>query len=372
MPQVHGDIEGTPDEVWRRGGVPAPVYASRAWLGGCRWPGDGTRYLVEGSSLLPLREVTDPHAWPAMNLVDICAGTGYDVPIGAEVLERARAAATPHLLVATPGYFTVVAGATDGASVAGVVDAAIGHARRRGLPIGFGYLPAEADDVLAVLRERGFADGLVSVNTRLDLPGERFSDYLADRPSRRRVTIRRERRIFAEAGGTITVSSGWQASEQLAAVGELEAEVQRHHGFTADPETYARQHRRLLELFGERMVVLRADLAGEPVGTATVFHGADELVGRTIGLRDRADVRAAMVYFNLCYYATIALAYQLGVRRVYFGPSTLQAKTYRGARLVPLRAAVGPGCPPELVDMLRRTDDRIGELLRGYGRASSL
>ena len=78
----------------------------------------------------------------------------------------------------------------------------------------------------------------------------------------------------------------------------------------------------------------------------TLLRAGDDLVVRAFGAADRPEVRAAVVYFNLVYYASIQLGQRLGVRRIWFGPSALEAKRGRGLTLVPLIGAVGPGGDP--------------------------
>jgi predicted N-acyltransferase len=279
----------------------------------------------------------------------------FDVPQDPSAVAAARASVVPHVLVAAAGYFTVPAGADDSTSVDAVVDAAWDHARKHGQPIGFSYLPPEADGLLHALRARGFTDGVVSVYTCLDLPGKSFADYLAAMPLRRRNRVAREMERFRAAGGTVSALAGDDASAALPVVGELEAELQRTHGFVADMDRYVALNRGLLDAFGDRMRILRADLNTEPVATATVCFSRSHLVLLAVGVLDRPEVRDALVYFNLTY-AAIELAYRLGVRRMFFGPAALTAKARRGARLVPLRAAVCPRSADALGGLLRRTD----------------
>ncbi len=191
------DLDDVPGSVWAAPS-PAPVYTAREWLAASRWPGDGMRYLLAGGLMVPVRLVTDPAAWSRMNLVDICAGTAFGDWADPGVVARARSEAVPHLLVAAPGYFTVPIGPADG-DVSALVDAVEGQGleghgleghgleghglEEQRLVTGFGYLPPEAAPLLAELRRRGYATGVISVTTRLDLPGDSFDDYLG-RPER--------------------------------------------------------------------------------------------------------------------------------------------------------------------------------------------
>jgi hypothetical protein len=311
--------------------------------------------------VVPVRTVADPAAWPRMNLVDICAGAAFGSWADPRAVADARADAVPHLLVAAPGYFTVPIG-PPGGDLTALVDAA----EDPGLPVGFAYLPPSAEPLLGVLRQRGYATGVVSATTRLDLPGDAFDDYLAGLTSRRRVQVRREMRRFADAGGAVDHAAGTDVAGQLSLVARMESALQRAHGFSADDELYLALNRRFLDQFGSSMHLLRASLHGEPVATVTLLHTGGDVVVRAFGVCDHPEVRAAMVYFNLVYYSSIALAHRLGVQRMWFGTSTVDAKRWRGLMVVPLVAAVGPRGGGTLRPLLTATDTHLRQMLNRW------
>ena len=355
------DLGDVPGAIWAAAS-PAPVYTARAWLAASRWPGDGMRYLLAGGLMVPVRSVTDPAAWSRMNLVDICAGTAFGDWADPGAVASARSQAVPHLLAAAPGYFTVPIGPADG-DVSALVDAIEGQ----GQVAGFAYLPPEADSLLGELRRRDYATGLVSVTTRLDLPGDSFDDYLAGLSGRRRGQVRHEIRCFAEAGGTVDHASGAGVIAQLPLVARLENALQRAHGYAVGDESYLALNRRLADLFGSSLHLLRASLHGEPVATVTLLHAGDDLVVRAFGGVDSQEARAALVYFNLVYYASIALGQRLAVRRVWFGPSAIEAKRGRGLALVPLTGAVRLGAGGgTLRSLLAETDTHLRGMLNRW------
>jgi hypothetical protein len=353
------DLGDVPGSIWAAAS-PAPVYTAREWLAASRWPGDGMRYLLAGGLMVPVRVVTDPTAWSRMNLVDICAGTAFGDWADAGAVASARSRAIPHLLVAAPGYFTVPIGPADG-DVGALVDAV----EEQGQPAGYAYLPPEAEPLLGELRRRDYTAGVVSVTTRLDLPGDSFDDYLAGLSGRRRGQVRHEVRCFTQAGGTIDHVSGAAVLEQLPLVARLENELQRAHGYAASDESYLALNATFAGLFGSSLHLLRASLHGEPVATVTLLRAGDDLVVRAFGGADSPEVRAAVVYFNLVYYASIALGQRLGVRRIWFGPSAIEAKRGRGLTLVPLMGAVGPAAGP-LRSLLTETDTRLRGMLNRW------
>lgn len=353
------DLGDVPGSVWAAAS-PAPVYTARAWLAASRWPGDGMRYLLAGGLMVPVRLVTEPAAWSRMNLVDICAGTAFGDWADAGAVASARVHAVPHLLVAAPGYFTVPIGPAGG-DVRALVDALEGQ----GQPGGYAYLPPEAEPLLGELRRRHYTTGVVSVTTRLDLPGDSFEDYLAGLSGRRRGQVRHEIRCFTQAGGTVDHASGAAVREQLPLVARLENALQRAHGYAASDESYLTLNTTFADLFGPSLHLLRASLHGEPVATVTLLRAGDDLVVRAFGGADSAEARAAVVYFNLVYYASIRLGQRLGVRRIWFGPAAIEAKRGRGLTLVPLTGAVGPGGGP-LGSMLTETDTRLRGMLNRW------
>lgn len=89
-PVLIDDIAEVPAELWAA--EQASVYASPEWLAAARWPGDGVRYLVAGNALVPVRTTSRPDAWPRMNLVDICAGAPFGVPVDPALVQAARSA----------------------------------------------------------------------------------------------------------------------------------------------------------------------------------------------------------------------------------------------------------------------------------------
>lgn len=356
------DLADVPEAIWAAPS-PAPVYTARQWLAASRWPGDGMRYLLAGGLLLPVRTVTDPAGWSRMNLVDICAGTAFGDWADPGLVARARSAAVPHLLAAAPGYFTVPIGPAGG-DVSALVDAV----EAQGQPAGFAYLPPEAGPLLTELRRRDYTTGVVSVTTRLDLPGDSFDDYLAGLSGRRRGQVRHEMRCFANAGGAIDHASGDDVIGQLPLVARMENALQRAHGYAVSDDPYLVLNRTFADLFGPSLHLLRASLHGEPVATVTLLHVGDDLVVRAFGGVDSPRARAAVAYFNLVYYASIKLGLRLAARRVWFGPAALEAKRGRGLALVPLAGAVGPDGPGPLRSLLTETDTHLrGMLSRWLG-----
>jgi uncharacterized protein len=350
--------------VWQaQAAEPHSIFESRRWLAASEWPGSELRYVVadEARALVPARLVTDLLAWPNMNLVDICAGAKAGVEPDPDDVDEARHAATPHLLVAAPGYETRLVGRRSTDAAHSIVDAVEREGSDAGAVVAFAYLPPD-DVLLEVLRLRGYADGLVSATTSCALPPGGFTAYLEWLPAKRRSEARRERRVFERHGGTLRFLCGDEAAPFVSTLAELEAAHQRTHGNDVERSLLEDQALRFLAEFGSDMYLVVGEVEGRAAACATAFRHGDSLLGRSVGL-DPEVARETLAYFNVAYYGVIELAYALGVRRVSFGISSLDAKVGRGASLVPLRAALHPDAPPVLESLLAATDRRLQETL---------
>lgn len=352
LPQVVA-VEDMPAAPWERW-PPRSLLRSRRWLQACRVPGDQAVCVRTdaGDGLVTGRLVDRPHAWARLNAVDVCAGLLYGVPTDAGEVEAARRAAVPHLLVAFPGYDTGLVGppAAADAMVASVASAA---SAAGALPA-YAYLPPD-EPLLAALRRAGYVTGLVAATARLDLAEPSFAAYLASLPGKRRNELRREVRRFEEAGASIEVLPAPAASGVLDEVAALEASVSGHHGRPEPASRPAAINARLAAAFGDDMLVVVARRGGRSVASAVLLRHGDELHARSSGI-DYPAARPIFAYFVATYAAPIRIACELGLRRVGFGIAAHQAKVARGARLVPLAAALPPSAPPSLLRMLERTD----------------
>ena len=169
-----------------------------------------------------------------------------------------------------------------------------------------GELDAEADDHLARLdcqfhwANAGYAS---------------FDDFLAECTSKRRKTIRRERRHVAEAGlvverrqGDTLSAADWHDVHAL-----YRSTYDRKWG---NPSLTERFFRRMGETFAEHtLVVLVRDPADEtperPVACSIMFLGGDTLYGRYWGCRREYN----SLHFEACYYQGIEHCIEHGIAR---------------------------------------------------------
>ena len=134
-------------------------------------------------------------------------------------------------------------------------------------------------------RDRGYGD---------------FEGYLAAMTSKRRKTIRRERRLVSEQGLTLHRLSGEQ-------IGERELE----HFFRCYEITYLERgrhgyltldfFRRLRRSMPEALLLIQVRLDGQPVAAALCLQGSRTLYGRYWG----SEVLADCLHFEACYYQGI-------------------------------------------------------------------
>jgi predicted N-acyltransferase len=143
---------------------------------------------------------------------------------------------------------------------------------------------------------------------------ESFDDFLGALSSRKRKSIRKERREVADAGLTVRALSG----------GEIEPrQWDAFYQFYVD--TYDRKWgfpyltRALFEMLSERLsdkvVLVIAEADGRPVAGALNFLGDDALFGRNWGCA--GDFK--FLHFEVCYYQAIDYAIAHGLDRVEAG-----------------------------------------------------
>ncbi|MDA8250068.1 MAG: GNAT family N-acetyltransferase [Rhodospirillales bacterium] len=160
-----------------------------------------------------------------------------------------------------------------------------------------------------------------------------FDDFLADLASRKRKTIRRERRDANSAGLEFLALRGPEIGRRdwAAFYDFYHSTVDRKWGSAY----LTRQFFPLLgERLGERVVLMLARQNGRPVAGALNLMGADTLYGRNWGCRGEFP----FLHFELCYYRAIDFAIAHGLRRVEAGAQG-EHKIQRGYRPVPTYSA---------------------------------
>lgn len=160
-----------------------------------------------------------------------------------------------------------------------------------------------------------------------------FDDFLGALASRKRKSLRRERREAQGAGLTFRTLRGSAISPaDWAAFYEFyTSTVDRKWGSAYLTEAFFPL---LGERLGERVVLMMADDRGTPVAGALNLLGGDTLYGRNWGCRGEWP----FLHFELCYYRAIDFAISQGLSRVEAGAQG-EHKIQRGYLPVPTHSA---------------------------------
>ena len=200
-------------------------------------------------------------------------------------------------------------------------------------------------------------------------PGYRdFEDFLSRLTSRRRKSIRRERRAMREAGVTFTLYSGQDIPEgYMDLMYALYLRTNRQYGPWACLHLNRDFFRDLVHRCPSRILLVCAfQREDEPVGMALLVHKGGNLYGRYWGCRQEIP----QLHFNTCFYQPMEWAIRNGVRR--FDPGIGGAhKHRRGFEPVsqfslhtfysPVLQQVFQAYAPELNRMARQRIRAIGE-----------
>jgi predicted N-acyltransferase len=277
----------------------------------------------------------------------------------ADAYERAGGRYYPKLQASVP--FTPVTGPrllvrpdADRAAVAdGLIAGMLGLARRHGVSSLHVTFPTA--DEWQRLGEAGFLKR-VGIQYHWENRGYRsFDEFLAGLASRKRKAIRRERREVAESGLHIRTLTGadiqprhWDAFYRF-----YLATAEKKWG----PSYLTREFfHRLGETLAERVVLVLAELGGEPVAGALNLMGGGVLYGRNWG----SIGRFRFLHFEACYYQAIEFAIRHGLDRVEAGAQG-EHKIQRGYLPVETYSAHwihDPGFRGAVADFLER--ERIG------------
>ncbi len=141
-----------------------------------------------------------------------------------------------------------------------------------------------------------------------------FDDFLEALNSRKRKSIRRERRDANESGLTFKTLQGEEITPDYwrAFYSFYESTVDRKWGSAYLTETFFPL---LGERLGERVVLMIAEHKGKPVAGALNLMGEDTLFGRNWGCIGDFP----FLHFELCYYRAIEFAIAHGLARVEAG-----------------------------------------------------
>lgn len=137
-----------------------------------------------------------------------------------------------------------------------------------------------------------------------------FDDFLAELTSRKRKSIRKERRQVAEQGITFAHYHGRDIPDQV--LSEFYVFYQATYLKRRQRPYLNKQFFELVrELLPEHMTLIMAIREGEMIAGALFMNGEDTLYGRYWGCLDEYD----HLHFETCYYQGIELAIERGLKR---------------------------------------------------------
>lgn len=194
-----------------------------------------------------------------------------------------------------------------------------------------------------------------------------FDGFLASLNSRKRKTIRKERRQAAEFGGTITVLTGddlrpehWDAFWHF--YQDTGARKWGSPYLTRAFFDLAQAHLR------DDIALVLAERDGAPVAGALNFIGRQALFGRYWG----ATEHHPCLHFELCYYQAIELAIAMGLGRVEAGAQGEHklARGYLPTEIHSLHWIADPGFADAVARYLEAEREAVAEeieILTAYG-----
>jgi len=190
------------------------------------------------------------------------------------------------------------------------------------------------DDALA-LRDAGVdaTPVLLEADAWIEVPECSWAAWEESLSRNRRKMVRRDVREFRDAGYRIEqvpLPECWQR------LGEIASATQAKYGHATSPDVELKSLRNHAVCMGD---AARTALLYTPddalVGFCLYYAWHDTVTLRWLGL-DYDRLTVGREYFNLCYYAQIEQAAELGTRWLHAGVKSVDAKAVRGARLRPL------------------------------------
>ncbi len=189
-----------------------------------------------------------------------------------------------------------------------------------------------------------------------------FDDFLAALASRKRKSIRKERRKVAETGLDIRTLEGRELEER-----HWDAFFQFYMSTTDKKWGQSYLHREFFSMLGERMadaIVMVMAFDGErPVAGALNLKGSDCLYGRNWGSLQSHK----FLHFECCYYRAIDYAIEHGLARVEAGaqgPHKVQ-RGYLPAPVYSLHYIRDPGFEDAVADFVDRERMQVEHEMAG-------
>lgn len=245
----------------------------------------------------------------------------------------------PNLAVGTPhgyGGHLLFAGHSDAelrAKVAhNLIAAAEELSRTLRTPLWFMGVLAADEQLLTILRQKGYLSARYLPLAELPIQWETFDEYLGWQKSRSRGVskdIRRERNRCRAAGVTFEEPSNISKLDDVLI--ELANQPYQKHGNVRFP--YERGFFTSLKAqLGSSFMICTACKDGKTIGFVTMLSDGESAWADSYGL-DYRQPDSAFVYFNLVYHWPVQKAIEQGLRRIVLGRGQYELKLRRGCIL---------------------------------------
>jgi predicted N-acyltransferase len=165
------------------------------------------------------------------------------------------------------------------------------------------YLHVDESDTLLrrAFHERGYASFATGHYSRLPVAPD-FDAYLSQLPSKRRVSIRAERRRIKESGVETRVESGIP-EQLLPRMAELETALLRKYDIAWRPELSADGLRQMRDVFADDLICLTASADDQIRGFVLIIPHGDHWYIRQAGFDYPFQQRHRLaLYYELCFY----------------------------------------------------------------------
>lgn len=210
------------------------------------------------------------------------------------------------------------------------------ESRRRRAPLWFFCVPGESSRLARELDTNGFDRSFLFYDNVVDVSGfRRFGDYLRSfrRPVRR--AFLRELRSVERAGVAFTVANELSdCAEAVADICVRRGDPRRSNTLRQPVEFW----RKLGDSFGSRAEAILAEGRRETLGFHVLLRSErrGELWAYRMGRSALGQSRSRSLASALAFHEPIRRAIGLGYRRVWLGPTAYEAKSFRGAKQIPL------------------------------------
>lgn len=249
------------------------------------------------------------------------------------------AAVSPCLMLMYPHYKTFPVGPHAGEPkwIKAYIEQMIGWAAGEGIrSIALLYLTAEATLLVSALAAAGFS--VVGLIDRCDLEVSwtDFSGYLALLPGKRRREVQRERARIHERGLTVAARPLAGHEEELL---DLRCQLVAKYDGQADRAAEAAILSSIKENVAASDITVFTVEAQERILSFSLFiQDGPEWTAMLTG-SDYTRPESSFGYFETLFYQPATLAHDRGIRKISYGPATVEAKRRRGCQVTTCFAA---------------------------------